>query len=100
MTSCLMFQRPTYTNAWSQKVREQKSSKFGCGFFSWIYNAYCACANFLWQFPYELSKKTEMVKDEGIDLSVILSNQAPGVLNTPWCTHVIPRCTHGIPPVY
>ena len=65
-----------------------------------IYNAYCAQANFLWRFPYELSKKAEMAKDEGIDLSVILSNQAPSVLNTPQCTPDIPRGTHGIPPVY
>ena len=85
-----MFQRPTYTTAWSQKVREQKSSKFGRGFFSWIYNAYCACANFLWGFPYELSEKAEMAKDEGIDLSVILLNQAPSVLNTPGVLMISP----------
>ena len=48
-----------------------------------IYNAYCVCANFLWRFPFELSETAEMAKDEGIDLFVILSNQAPGVLNTP-----------------
>ena len=65
-----------------------------------IYNAYCACTNFLWWFPYEFSEKAKMAKDEGIDLSVILSNQAPSVLNTARCTHDIPRCTHGIPPVY
>ena len=95
-----------------------------------IYNAYCTRANFLWRFPYELSEKAEMAKDEGIDLSVILSNQALGVLNTPQCTHdippvyswypssvlntpgvlmitphmhaclVSPRCTHDNPPVY
>ena len=92
-----------------------------------IYNVYCASANFLWRFPYELSEKAEMAKDEGIDLSVILSNQAPGVLNTPSvlmispgvlmapssvlntprCTHDnpphaswYPQCTHDNPPVY
>ena len=77
-----------------------------------IYNAYCARANFLWRFPYELSEKAEMAKDEGIDLSVILSNQAPGVLNTPLFTRDIPpvcswypsgvlntpQCTHDNPP--
>ena len=79
-----------------------------------IYNAYCARANFLWRFPYKLSEKAEMAKDEGIDLSVILSNQAPGVLNTPQCTHDIPpvyswypsgvlntpRCTHDNPQMH
>ena len=55
-----------------------------------IYNAYCTCPNFLWCFPYELSEKAKMAKDKGINLSVILSNQAPGVLNIPQCTHDIP----------
>ena len=59
-----------------------------------IYNTYCASANFLWGFPSELSEKAEMAKDEAIDLSIILSNQAPSVLM------ISPRCTHGIPLVY
>ena len=85
-----------------------------------IYNAYCAHGNFLWWFPYKLSEKAEMVKDKGINLSVILSNQAPGVLmispgvlmvslqctEHPRCTHDnphaswCPQCTHDNPPVY
>ena len=65
-----------------------------------IYNTYCARANFLWWFLYEFSKKAEMAKDEGIDLSVILLNQAPSVLNTPSVLMISPRCTHGIPLVY
>ena len=65
-----------------------------------IYNAYCACANFLWRFPYELSEKAEMAKDEGIDLSVILLNQAPGVLMISPCVLMVSlQCTEH-PPVY